>query len=164
MKIHIAANHLGYDMAKSLDQWLTAEGHQTSWHGAEFKDEGDDYPIFTIRTAKAQLADEDAGVTSRSIVVGGDGSGEVIAANKVSGARAALAMSAKQVALARQQADASLLVIGSVHHSLEQAKELVSVFLATEFGDLLEDARRIINITEFENSGTIEGWMIGYED
>jgi ribose 5-phosphate isomerase RpiB len=73
-------------------------------------------------------------------------------------------MSAKQVALARQQADASLLVIGSVHHSLEQAKELVSVFLATEFGDLLEDARRIINITEFENSGTIEGWMIGYED
>ena len=163
MRIHLSADHRGWDLAKELEIWLAANGHQTIWHGPDFKDEGDDYPLFTIRTAQAQVADEDAGVTARSIVIGGDGSGEVISANKVSGARAAMAMSPKQVELARKHADASLLVIGSYHHSLQQAQQLIEVFLTTNFGDILDDARRIINTTEFENSGTIEGWMIGYE-
>lgn len=163
MRIHLSADHRGFTLAKSLESWLTDQGHSILWHGASSLDEGDDYPLFTIRTAQAQLADEDQGITSRSIVVGGDGSGEVIAANKVNGARAALAMSGNQVALARQKSDISLLVLGSVHHSFEDAKKLATVFLETEFGGLLDDARRIINIAEFENSGTIEGWMIGYE-
>ena len=164
MRIHMSAEHRGWDLAKQLEAWLVTQGHEILWHGAEFKDEGDDYPLFTIRTAQAQLADEDAGVAAKSIVVGGDGSGEVIAANKVNGARATLAMNAKQVEHARKHADASLLVIGSNHHNFEQAKELIEIFLATAFGDLIDDARRIINTTEFENSGTIEGWMIGYQE
>ena len=164
MRIHLAADHRGWDLAKQLEGWLASKGHEVLWHGAEFKDDGDDYPLFAIRTAQAQLADEDAGVEAKSIVVGGDGSGEVISANKVSGARAAIAMNAKQVELARAQADVSLLVIGSYHLNFEQAQPLVELFFATPFSDLIDDARRIINTTEFENSGTIEGWMIGYQE
>lgn len=164
MRIHMSADHRGWDLAQQLQTWLITKGHEVLWHGPEFKDEGDDYPLFTIRTAQAQLADEDAGVTAKSIVVGGDGSGEVISANKVNGARATMAMNANQVRNSRKHADASLLVIGSDHHNLTDSQELIELFLSTDFGDLLDDARRIINTTEFENSGTIEGWMIGYQE
>jgi len=163
LKIHLSADHRGWDLAKDLETWLTESGHEVIWHGPSFKDEGDDYPVFTIRAAQAQVTDEDTGTAAKAIVVAGDGSGETIAANKVSGARATMALNAKQVELARKHADASLLVIGSLHHGAEQAKALIEIFLTTKFGNLLEDARRIINTTEYENSKTIEGWLIGFE-
>ncbi|MFM1950351.1 MAG: hypothetical protein RL418_38 [Actinomycetota bacterium] len=163
MKIHLSSDFRGYQLALEIQDWLSSEGSQVVWHGPEAYDEGDDYPLFTIRAQQAQIVDEDAGVAARTIVVGGDGSGEVIAANKVSGARAAFAASPKQVELARQHADISTLVLGSQHHDLTSAKSLISAFLQTEFANQMDDARRIINTTEFETSGTIEGWMINYE-
>jgi ribose 5-phosphate isomerase B len=156
----MAANHQGYELGRKLENWLAQSGHETIWHGADFLDDGDDYPIFSARVGQAVIADEDSGEHTKGIIVGGDGSGEVIAANKVKGARATFAHNAKQIELARQEADADILVVGSFHHDFEQAKALVETFLNTSFGDTLEAARRIINTAEYETSGTIEGWLI----
>jgi ribose 5-phosphate isomerase B len=160
MRIHLAANHQGYQLGKEVESWLAQAGHQTIWHGADFLDDGDDYPIFSARVGQAVIADEDAGEHTKGIIFGGDGSGEVITANKVKGVRATFAHSAYQVELARQEADADVLIIGSVHHDLAAAKALIEVFLNTSFGDTLESARRIINTAEYETAGTIEGWLI----
>ncbi len=160
MRIHLAANHLGYELGRQLEEWLSQSGHETIWHGADFLDDGDDYPIFSARVGQAVIDDEDRGENVKGIVFGGDGSGEVIAVNKVKGARATFGHSAKQVELARREADADVLVIGAIHHDLATAKELIAAFLSTSFGDALEYARRIINVAEYETSGTIEGWLI----
>ena len=38
----------------------------------------------------------------------------------------------------------------------------VEPLLSTPFLNNLDDARRVVNVAEFEASGTIEGWMIEY--
>lgn len=160
MRIHLAGDSSGYDLARYLEQALVAEGHEVVWHASPELDEGDDFPLFAVRVGQAVIADEDAGVPVRGILVGHSGAGEVIAANKVAGVRAVSALSEDFVRSARRHADADVLALGVSLVDAPAAVSLVEAFLAEPFNDELDDARRIININEFESSGTIEGWLI----
>jgi ribose 5-phosphate isomerase B len=160
MRIHLGANSEGYDAAERLRSDLAAAGHEIVWHAAPAYDEGDDYPGIAIRTVQAVVSDEDAGVDSRAIIMGGSGAGEVIAANKVNGARVVSATDASYVADARVHADANGLVIPTAHVAADTIPVLVSALLDTAFSNGLDDARRLVNVAEFETSGTIEGWTI----
>jgi ribose 5-phosphate isomerase B len=161
MRIHLAANYLGYHRGRELETELRGRGHEVLWYGADAFDVDDDYPVYCIRTAQAVVADEDAGILARGIIVGGSGAAEVIATNKVNGARAAAGASADYVRDARQHADANIVVLGC-NQSLDQSREVIDVLLLESFLNELDDARRIVNVNEFESSGTIEGWMIAY--
>jgi ribose 5-phosphate isomerase B len=158
MRIHLGANHEGYAAAQELRTRLEQEGHEVVWHAAPARDEGDDYPGITIRTMERVVADEDAGADSRAVIVGGTGAGEVIAANKVNGARVVSATAVSYVADARTHADINGLVIPLTHVDATRLAALAEAFLATGFSNDLDDARRLVNIAEFESSGTIEGW------
>jgi ribose 5-phosphate isomerase B len=160
MRIHLAGDSSGYELARYLEQVFVAEGHEVVWHGAPELDEGDDFPFFAVRVGQAVIADEDAGVPVRGILVGVSGAGEVIAANKVAGIRAAAGLSVEFVRSARRHADADVLAIGASFVDAPGAVALVDALLTEPFNDVLDDARRIININEFESSGTIEGWLI----
>ncbi len=92
--------------------------------------------------------------------MGGTGNGEIIALNKVKGARAALAVSTDLVAAARQEQNANALVIGASHTSIDQAKQLIQTALDNDYVGAIDSSRRIINVAEYENRGTIEGWLI----
>jgi len=161
MRIHLAANYLGYRRGRELETALRGGGHEVLWYGADTFDVDDDYPVYSIRAAQAVVADEDAGILARGIIVGGSGAAEVIAANKVNGARAAAGASADYVRDARQHADANIVVLGC-NESLDQSRAVIDVLLLESFLNELDDARRIVNVNEFESSGTIEGWMIAY--
>jgi Ca2+-binding RTX toxin-like protein len=93
-------------------------------------------------------------------LVGGTGNGEVLALNKVKGVRAALAVSTELVAAARQEQNANCLAIGAQQNNLEQAKALITSALENQYFGAIDSSRRIINVGEYENLGTIEGWMI----
>ncbi|WP_062378336.1 RpiB/LacA/LacB family sugar-phosphate isomerase [Demequina pelophila] len=160
MRIHIGANSEGYRLATDLRGLLEADGHEVHWHAAPAYDEGDDYPGIVIRTVQAVVADEDAGLDSRAVLVGGTGAGEVIAGNKVNGGRIVSATAAAYVADARTHADINGLVIPAAHVSPDDALGLVSTLVETAFSNGLDDARRLVNVAEFETSGTIEGWMV----
>lgn len=160
MRIHLAADSIGYELGRALERWLATEGHEPVWHAAPERDEGDDYPLFAVRVGKAVIADEDAGVPTRGVIVGGSGAGEAITANKVAGIRAIPGLGVEFVRLARAHADADVLTLGAHLITEADARELVTILIATPFADLLDDARRIVNTNEFESSGTIEGWMI----
>ena len=159
MRIHLAADYLGYELARQLEAWLKAN-HEVIWHGAEELDEGDDYPLFAARVGQAVIQDEDQGLDTYGILVGGTGNGEIIAINKVKGVRAALAVNAEQIISARNDQNANALVIGAGHTSLDSAKTLVSAALENNYIGTVDSARRIINVGEYENRGTIEGWLI----
>lgn len=159
MRIHLAADYLGYDLARQLEAWLKAN-HEVIWHAGDEIDEGDDYPLFAVRVGQAVIHDEDQGLDTFGILVGGSGNGEVIALNKVKGVRAALAVNKDLVASARHEQNANALVIGANHTSLEEAKSLINAALDNEYVGAIDSSRRIINVAEYENRGTIEGWLI----
>lgn len=86
-------------------------------------------------------------------MLGGSGNGEQIAANKVKGARCALAWSAETARLAREHNNAQLIGIGGRMHTEEQALEIVDAFLGQEWSRAERHQRRIDILAEYERTG-----------
>ncbi len=114
-------------------------------------DAEDDYPPFCVDAAQRVVADPG----SLGVVIGGSGNGEQIAANKVKGARAALAWSPEIARLARQHNNAQLIGLGARQHTTEEAFAIVDAFLAEPFSDEARHARRIGLLAEYEETGKI---------
>ncbi len=147
MRVHIGTDHAGFDLKNYLVTALQGDGHEVVDHGPDSYDAEDDYPVFCIPAAEATVADAGA----LGIVIGGSGNGEQIAANKVTGVRAALAYDTDTSTLARQHNDANVISIGARMHSEEEALELVRTFLATPFSGEERHARRIRLLAEYED-------------
>ena len=148
MRVHIGSDHAGFDLKNYLAMALRTDGHDVVDHGPEAYDAEDDYPVYCIPAAEAMVAE--AG--SLCVVVGGSGNGEQIAANKVTGTRAALAYNLDTAKLGRQHNDANVISIGARMHSEEEALELVRMFLATPFSGDERHARRIRLLADYEAS------------
>ena len=148
MRVHIGSDHAGFDLKKFLAAALTEDGHDVIDHGPETYDAEDDYPTFCIPAAEAAVAEPG----SLCVVIGGSGNGEQIAANKVIGARAALAYNLDTAKLGRQHNDANVISIGARMHAEEEALEMVRMFLATPFSGDERHARRIRLVAEYERA------------
>jgi ribose 5-phosphate isomerase B len=151
MRVHLGSDHAGLELKQHLMTWLREEGHEPLDHGPYVYDAEDDYPPYCLRTGEAVVAD--AG--SLGIVIGGSGNGEQMAANKVTGVRAALVWSADTARLAREHNDANVMSIGARNHSLDDATALVGTFLATEFSGGPRHLRRIGMLTGYEQTGRL---------
>ncbi len=134
--------------------WLRERGDEPVDHGAFEYDEADDYPPYCFETAEAVVADPG----SLGIVIGGSGNGEQIAANKVAGARAALAWSTETAELARMHNDANVVSVGARMHSTDEATRFVEVFLSTAFSEGARHLRRIAMLADYEASGEPRVW------
>lgn len=157
MRIHIATDHAGLEFSDDLTQHLRAAGHEVLDHGPTSFDPLDDYPAFCINAALGVAADQASGVECFGIVFGGSGNGEQIAANKVSGIRAALVWNESTALLARQHNDANVISIGARQHTVAEAKHFIDVFIAEPFSGEPRHARRIAQLAEFEATGQIAG-------
>jgi ribose 5-phosphate isomerase B len=151
MRVHLGSDHAGLELKSHLVEHLTKAGYDVVDHGPVVYDPVDDYPPFCLRTAEAVVAD--AG--SLGIVVGGSGNGEQIAANKVQGARAALAWSTETAKLAREHNDANLISIGARMHPTEDAVKFVETFLATPYSGEDRHTRRIEMLIAYESTGEL---------
>ncbi|MET0766443.1 MAG: ribose-5-phosphate isomerase [Aeromicrobium sp.] len=149
MRVHIAADHAGFELKTHLIAWLTANGYEAVDHGAHGYDAEDDYPPFCVAAAPA--ARDEPG--SLAIVIGGSGNGEQIAANKVEGARAALAWSTETASLARQHNNAQVVAVGARMHTAEEATAIVEAFLTTPWSDAARHQRRIDMLLAYEETG-----------
>lgn len=148
MRVHIGSDHAGFELKNYLVAILTDEGHDLVDHGPDVYEAEDDYPTYCIPAAEGMVADPG----SLCIVIGGSGNGEQIAANKVTGTRAALAYDAETAELARLHNDANVISIGARMHTEEEALELVRIFLSTDFSGAERHARRIRQLAEYEAS------------
>jgi len=155
MRIHIATDHAGMELSAFLFKELAALGYEVQDHGPKQYDALDDYPGFCIAAAQAVISDLDKGVTDLGIVLGGSGNGEQIAANKVSGIRAALIWNKETAALARDHNDANVAALGARQHSKEEVLELVQIFLTQPFSKDERHVRRIGKISHFEKTGEV---------
>ncbi|WP_130865871.1 ribose-5-phosphate isomerase [Acidipropionibacterium timonense] len=150
--VHIATDHAAFDLKEFLVGKLSEAGYQVVDHGASSYDDQDDYPVFCIPAAQAVVAEPG----SLGIVLGGSGNGEQIAANKVSGVRAALAYNPEIARLAREHNDANVISLGGRMQTLEEAWEMVRVFLTTPFSGAERHQRRIDLLTRWETTGRLD--------
>ena len=146
MRVHIGTDHAGFDVKNYIVQVLQQRGYEVVDHGADAYDSEDDYPAFILPPAEAVI--EQPG--SLGIVLGGSGNGEVIAANKVRGVRAALIHSHDTAVLARKHNNANVASIGARMHSREQVIDMVLAFLTTDFTGAERHVRRLDMISSYE--------------
>ncbi|MEU8894737.1 ribose-5-phosphate isomerase [Nocardia sp. NPDC048505] len=149
MRVYLGADHAGFELKNHVKAHLEKAGHEVVDCGALEYDALDDYPAFCIEAARRTVADPG----SLGLVFGGSGNGEQIAANKVPGARCALAWSVETAQLARQHNNAQLIGVGGRMHSTEEALAIVDAFLAAEWSDEERHQRRIDILAEYEKSG-----------
>ena len=146
MRIHVAADHAGFDLKTAVTEHLTDLGHEVVDHGAHVYDPQDDYPAFCLEAAQAVAADPG----SLGLVIGGSGNGEQIAANKVLGVRAALAWSVQTARLAREHNDANVMGLGARMHPRTDALAIVDAFIAEPFSADERHQRRIGQLTAYD--------------
>lgn len=152
MRIHIAADHAGFELKQAIVAHLERAGHDVVDHGAHAYDAEDDYPPMCIAAGEAVVAEPG----SLGIVLGGSGNGEQIAANKVVGVRAALAWSIATAELAREHNDANVIAIGARQHTFEEAVSFIDRFIATPFSGEERHARRIAQLAAYEEEGALQ--------
>jgi ribose 5-phosphate isomerase B len=150
-RVHIATDHAGLRLSKHLMKHLRSSGYEVIDHGPTVYDPDDDYPEFCFSAAESVVADRAAGIDAYGVVLGGSGNGEQIAANKVKGARAALAWNAETARLAREHNDANIIAVGGRQHTLEEATSLIEAFLSEPFCEDERHVRRILKIASYEN-------------
>ncbi|NKY34799.1 ribose-5-phosphate isomerase [Nocardia speluncae] len=149
MRVYLGADHAGFELKNVVSDHLEKAGHEVVDCGALVYDALDDYPAFCIEAARRTVADPG----SLGLVFGGSGNGEQIAANKVPGARCALAWSVETARLAREHNNAQLIGIGGRMHSQQEALEIVDAFVTTPWSEQERHQRRIDILAAYEKTG-----------
>lgn len=129
MRIAIAADHNGFALKARFVELLTGQGHEVEDRGGFDPDETVDYPPLCWDLGQRVVS----GAADRGIVIGGSGSGEHMACNKIKGVRAGLGHDLFTAEISRAHNDANVLVLGAKVVSPETAEQILAVWLATEF-------------------------------
>lgn len=128
MRVSLGADHAGFCLKEAIKEHLNAAGHEVKDFGTA-SDESTDYPDYGGPAARAVIrGDADVG-----ILVCGSGIGMCMVANKVHGVRAALAWHPEIARLSRRHNDANVLCLPARFLGIEQALEVVDVWLETAF-------------------------------
>ena len=128
MRIVIAADHNGVALKDYLIKRLTGDGHDIDDLGTH----GDvtvDYPPLCAAVGAKIVS----GAADRGIVLGGSGSGEQMACNKIAGVRAGVCHELFTAKIARTNNDANVLIIGAKIVAPALAEMITSLWLATPF-------------------------------
>ena len=147
MKIFFGSDHAGFKLKGRLKRFVAGLGYEPVDAGPLEFDKDDDYPDFVIPAVQAAVK-----TRSRAIVLGGSGTGECIAANKVAGGRAALAFDAYTAKMARNDNDANVLCLGGRTSLAKKgvAEKIVKIFLSAKFSGAERHKRRLAKIAAYE--------------
>lgn len=165
MTIALASDHAGYSQLQELADYLESLGHDVRNFGPKSMKPEDDYPDFVVPAAKA-VADGDC---DRGVILGGDGEGEAMVANKVKGIRCGLFYSAavprrvvdakgrvshdpyEIIKLTRLHNDANMLSLAARFVALSDMKHVIKLWLDTPFS---ADERHRRRIDKFKDLGS----------
>jgi ribose 5-phosphate isomerase B len=127
-RIAIVSDHAAFDMKADLAEWLRDAGHEVVDLGTTSADSVD-YPDYGYRLADAIAS----GRADKGVALCGSGVGISISVNRHPACRCALVSESLSARLAREHNDANVIAMGARLIGVEQARECVSVFLATPF-------------------------------
>lgn len=145
-RVAIGADHAGYPLKEYLARVLAGE-HDLVDLGTH-STESVDYPDYAAAVGEA-VRDGEA---ERGILVCGSGAGAAIAANKLTGIRAALAHDHYTAHQAVEHDDANVLCLGGRVIGQDVAIELVRAFLQATFSGDARHVRRIGKLERLEET------------
>ncbi len=128
MTIAIGSDHAAFFAKKEISDYLGSLGYQIIDKGT-FNQESTDYPDYAAAVSRAIQSGE----TERGILICGTGIGMSIAANRFKGIRAALCYTTELARLSREHNDANILCLGARTQSVESMREIVDVWLNTNW-------------------------------
>lgn len=128
MTIAIGNDHAGTQYKNEVIKLLESRDIKVINHGTD-TDESVDYPDFVHPVAE----DVESGRSEFGIIICGSGNGASMTANKHKGIRSAICWTAEIAKLAREHNNANVLSIPSRFVSVNQALDIVNVFLDTKF-------------------------------
>jgi len=143
MKIFTGADHRGFQLKRKVDEWIKAAGHQVVDMGTDTEETPCDYPQIAYKVGEAVVRNPG----SRGILLCMTGIGQSIAANKVPGIYAALVYNKEAALFSRQHNDSNVLVLGSKFVDDNAARQIVKIWLSTEF----EGGRHLRRKEEIKN-------------
>lgn len=143
MIIAVGSDHAGYEgdppqFKPAVMRHLSDLGYQVVDCGANGP-ESVDYPDFANAVCEAILT----GYAEKGILICGTGIGMSITANRYPGIRAAVCATPDMARLSREHNDANILCLGKRILPLEQAIELIDLWLATPFSGGERHCRRV---------------------
>ncbi len=147
MKIAIGSDHAGFPLKNELVPWLRKQGYDVLDVGT-YSAEAVDYPDFAAAVARAVAAGE----TERGIAICGSGVGTSIAANKITGVRAALCHDTFSARQGVEDDAMNVLSLGGRIIGIELAKEVVTAFLGAKFSQMERHQRRLDKVLDLEKT------------
>ena len=145
MRIAVAADERAGVAVVILEQ-LRERGHEPIPHGALVEGERDDWAW----ASEAAARDVAEGRADQAIVCCWTGTGASIAANKVTGVRAALCLDAQTADGARKWNDANALAISLRATSEAELGEILDAWFGGEASSEAGDAANVEHISEIE--------------
>ena len=129
MRIAIGSDHAGFEQKQMLAEYIANElGHEVIDLGPD-TDDRCDYPDFGEKVGRCVAA----GDADRGVCVCGTGIGIAVAAPKVAGVRASSITTPEFAELFRLHNDGNVIGLSGRFVEPEVNREIVKVFLATEF-------------------------------
>ena len=128
MKVAIGNDHAGTAHKLEIIKMLESKGYTINNHGTN-SNESVDYPDFVHPVAK----DVENKVVDYGILLCGSANGVAMTANKHRSIRAGLCWNKDVVELIRQHNNANILCIPARFTTIQEALEMVDVFLRTTF-------------------------------
>jgi len=144
MRIALGSDHRGFEARQRICAFVQRLGHEALDFGAVTK-ESCDYPDYALAVAKAVTNRQ----ADRGILLCGTGIGMSIAANKVTGIRAAVCHDSLTAELSRRHNDANVLCLSGDLLGDELIQRMVRIWLETEF-EAGRHTRRLEKIAEIE--------------
>jgi ribose 5-phosphate isomerase B len=143
--VAVGCDHAGFPLKARVVQELEKAGHQVVDCGA-FDTQPSDYPDFARAVAVAVIE----GRAERAVLVCGSGVGASVAANKVTGARAALCHDTFSARQGVEDDDMNVLCLGARVIGVEAAAECIRAFMKAKFSNAERHVRRLGKILAIE--------------
>ncbi len=146
MKIALGSDHGGYRLKESLKQYLQELNIEYTDFGCN-NEQSVDYPDIGFKVS----VEVKNGRYDRGILICGTGIGMSIVANKIKGIRASLCHDIFSARNTREHNDANILTLGARVIDAGLAKEIVRIWLNTDFSQEKRHINRLNKIKLKEN-------------
>jgi ribose 5-phosphate isomerase B len=150
MKIVIGSDHAGFQLKVAMGDLLRSMNQEVLDVGA-FNENPSDYPDFAEAVGRAIL-DRKA---ERGVLICGSGVGASVAANKLTGIRAAVCHDTYSAHQGVEHDDMNVLVLGSRIIGVKLAEDLVKAYLAAKFTNEDRHVRRLAKVKALESKLTV---------
>jgi len=146
MKVALGSDHGGYKLKESLKQYLQELNIEYTDFGCN-NEQSVDYPDIGFKVS----FEVKNGRYDRGVLICGTGIGMSIVANKIKGIRASLCHDIFSARNAREHNDANVLTLGARVIGTRLAREIVKVWLNTDFSQGKRHINRLNKIKQEEN-------------